>query len=258
MAQQLRKPFEGIRVADFSWVGAGPLTTKYLADHGAEVIRIESLMSLDTLRRSHPFVDNEPGVDRSGYYANFNSSKLGATLNLKHPRGIELAKRLVATCDAVVESFTGGTMERLGLGYDVLKDVRPDLVMLSMPLFGQTGPWAEYSGYGHGLQAAVGLNHLTGWPDGAPLGTGVAYTDFVVPHLGALALVAALDHRRRTGVGQYIDFSQYEATVHVLGTAVLDWTANGHEQTRMGNRDPEAAPHGCYRCKDGKWIVLSC
>src|SRR5690606_25845167 len=112
-----------------------------------EVIRVESGTYLDTLRQSHPFVDNEPGVDRSGYFANFNSSKRGITLDLKHPRGVELAKRLIAKCDVVVESFTGGTMERLGLGYEDLKAVRPDLVMISLPLFGQTGPWAEYAGY---------------------------------------------------------------------------------------------------------------
>lgn len=258
MAPKLRKPFDGIRVADFSWVGAGPLTAKYLADHGAEVIRVESATRLDTLRQSHPFVDNVPGVDRSGYFANFNSSKLGMSLDLKHPRGVQLAKRLVAECDVVIESFTAGTMDRMGLGYDELRAVRPDLVMLSLPLFGQSGPWAEYAGYGHGLQAVAGINHLTGWSEGPPLGAGTAYTDFVTPHLAALALIAALDYRRRTGNGQYIDFSQLEASIHVLGTAILDWTANGHEQERMGNRDPEAAPHGCWKCKDGRWVVIAC
>lgn len=252
------KVFEGLRVADFAWVGVGPTVSKYLADHGAEVIRIESATYPEALRRAGPFVDNEPGIDRSGYYANFNSSKLGISLNLKHPRGPELALRLVAQCDVVTESFTPGTMARFGLDYSSLRDVRPDIVMISMPLYGQTGPWASYMGYGHVLQAASGYNHLTGWPDGPPIGTGIAYTDFLVPHVGAIALIAALDYRRRTGVGQYIDFSQMEAAVHGLGTAILDWTVNGHEQLRMGNRDPEAAPHGCYRCRDGKWIAIAC
>ncbi|HEY4669014.1 MAG TPA: CoA transferase [Tepidiformaceae bacterium] len=256
--QTLEKPFRGLRVADMAWVGVGPTVSKYLADHGAEVIRVESSTYPEALRRVGPFVDDEPGIDRSGYYANFNSSKLGMSVNLKHPRGPELVKRLVAECDVVTESFTPGTLARFGLDYEQLRQVRPDLLMISMPLYGQTGPWASYMGYGHVLQAASGYNHLTGWPDGPPIGTGIAYTDFLVPHFAAVALIAALDYRRRTGKGQYLDFGQMEAAIHGLGTAILDWTANGHEQSRMGNRDPEAAPHGCYRCKDGKYVVIAC
>ncbi|MDZ7728307.1 MAG: CoA transferase [Dehalococcoidia bacterium] len=253
-----KKAFEGLRVADFSWVGVGPTVAKYLADHGAEVIRIESATYPEALRRAGPFVDDEPGLDRSGYYANFNSSKHGVTINLKHPEGTELARRLVAQCDVVTESYTPGTMARFGLSYEELTENRDDLVMISMPLYGQTGPWADYAGFGHTLQASSGYNHLTGWPDGPPIGTGIAYTDFQVPHIGAFALVAALDYRRRTGKGQYIDFSQFEAAIHGLGTAVLEWTANGREMMRMGNRDPEAAPHGRHQARDGKWIVLAC
>ena len=252
------RPFEGLRVTDLSWVGVGPTVAKYLADHGAEVIRVESATRMETLRRAGPFANNEPHYDNSGYYANFNSSKLGITINLKTPKGKELLKRLVAVSDVVTESFTPGTLKKLGLDYEALREVRPDLVMISMPLFGQTGPWADYMGYGHALQAAAGFNHLTGWPDGEPIGTGVAYTDFLVPHVGALALVAALDYRRRTGKGQYIDFSQFEGAIHALGPAILEWTANGREMERLGNRDPEAAPHGAYRCKDGRYVVIAC
>ncbi|MBI2766491.1 MAG: CoA transferase [Chloroflexi bacterium] len=256
--RDLKQPFAGLRVADFAWVGVGPTVSKYLADHGAEVIRIESVTYPESLRRVGPFVNDTPGIDNSGYYANFNGSKLGMSVNLKHPRGPELARRLVAECDIVTESFTPGTMAKFGLDYESLRAIRPDLLMISMPLYGQTGPWAPYMGYGHVLQAASGYNHLTGWPDGPPIGTGIAYTDFLVPHFAAIALIAALDYRRRTGVGQYIDFGQFDAAVHGLGTAILDWTANGHEQTRMGNRDPEAAPHGAYRCKDGRYVVVAC
>ncbi len=258
MSEPLKKPFEGLRVADFAWVGVGPTVSKYLADHGAEVIRIETNTYPEAVRRAPPFLDGVPGVDRSGYFANFNSSKLGISLNLKHPRGPELARRLVAECDVVTESFTPGTMARFGLDYESLKAVRPDVVMIAMPLFGQTGPWSSFAGYGHVLQAAAGFNHLTGWADGPPIGTGIAYTDFLVPHIGAIGLIAALDYRRRTGIGQYIDFGQWEAAIHGLGTAVLDYTVNGFEQSRMGNRDPEAAPHGCYRCKDGRYVVIAC
>ena len=254
----LQKPFAGLRVADFAWVGVGPTVSKYLADHGAEVIRIESNTYPEALRRAAPMLDGIPGIDRSGYYANFNSSKLGISLNLKHPLGPELAKRLVAACDVVTESFTPGTMARLGLDYETLRAVREDIVMISMPLYGQTGPWAPYMGYGHVLQAVSGFNELTGWPDGPPIGTGTAYTDFLVPHFAALGLIAALDYRRRTGKGQFIDFGQFEAAIHGLWTAPLDFTANGHEQTRLGNKDLEAAPHGAYPCKDGRWIVIAC
>lgn len=258
MSEALKKPFAGLRVADFAWVGVGPIVSKYLADHGAEVVRIESSTYPEALRRVGPFVDDQPGIDRSGYYANFNSSKLGATVNLKHPRGPELIKRFIATCDVVTESFTPGTMAKFGLDYEALRQLRPDLLMISMPLYGQTGPWASYMGYGHVLQAAAGYNHMTGWPAEPPIGTGVAYTDFLVPHLAATALIAALDYRRRTGKGQYIDFGQMEAAVHGLGTAVLDWTANGHEQSRLGNHDMEAAPHNAYECRDGRWIAVAC
>jgi crotonobetainyl-CoA:carnitine CoA-transferase CaiB-like acyl-CoA transferase len=239
-------------------VGVGPLVSKYLADHGAEVIRIESSTYPETLRRVGPFVGGVPGVDNSGYFANFNSSKYGVTLNLKHPRGPELARQLVAKCDIVTESYTPGIMARYGLDYASLSKDRDDLLMISMPLYGQTGPWGPYMGYGHVLQAASGINHLTGWPEDPPIGTGIAYTDFLVPHIAAIGLIAALDYRRRTGKGQYIDFGQFEAAVHGLGTAVLDWTVNGHNQTRMGNHDIEAAPHNCYRAQDGRYVVIAC
>ena len=259
MAQQARKkPFEGLRVADFAWVGVGPTVSKYLADHGAEVIRIESSTYPEALRRVGPFVNDTPNIDGSGYYANFNSSKLCMSVNFKHPRGPELVRRLVAKCDVVTESYTPGTMARFGFDYESLSAGRDDLLMVSMPLYGQTGPWANYMGYGHVLQAASGFNHLTGWEDGPPIGTGIAYTDFLVPHFAAVAVIAALDYRRRTGKGQFIDFSQLEAGVHGLGTAILDWTANGHEQIRLGNHDMEAAPHNAYRCRDGRWVAVAC
>lgn len=252
------KAFAGLRVADFSWVGVGPTVAKYLADHGAEVIRVESATYPEALRRGGPFINDEPGINNSGYFANFNSSKYGVTINLKHPEGPELARQLVANCDVVTDSYTPGTMDRLGIGYDALRNVRPDLVMMSMPMYGAGGPWSHYSGYGHTLQGAAGFNHLTGWPDEPPIGTGIAYTDFLVPHVAAIALISALDYRRRTGKGQFIDFSQFEAAIHGLGPAILEWTANGREMERMGNRDPEAAPHGCYKTKDGRWLVIAC
>ena len=259
--------FDGIRIADFSWVGVGPLTAKYLADHGAEVIRIESGTRPEALRRAPPFLNDEPNPDNSGYYANFNSSKMGAALNMAHPRAVELAKRFIAQCDILTESFTPKAMRAWGLTYEDVRAIKPEIIMISMPLYGQTGPWSLWQGYGHVLQAAAGFNHLTGYPDGEPIGTGVAYTDFFVPHLAALALIAALDHRERTGEGQYIDFGQLEAALHGTETMILDYTVNGREQMRMGNHHAEMAPHNAYRCApratgdsvdDDRWIAIAC
>ncbi len=255
--------FEGIRIADFAWVGVGPLAAKYFADHGAEVIRLESGTRPEALRRAPPFVNDEPGLDNSGYYANFNSSKLCAGLNMSHPRAVDLAKRIVAESDIVTESFTPKAMRAWGLTYEDLREVKPDIIMISMPLYGQTGPWSMYQGYGHVLQAAAGISHMTGYRDGEPIGTGVAYTDFFVPHLAAVALMAALDHRERTGEGQYIDFGQLEAGIYATETMMLDYTVNGREQHRQGNRHPQAAPHGAFRCaandsSDDRWIAIAC
>ena len=256
--------FEGIRVADFAWVGVGPLVSKYLADHGAEVIRIESSVRPEPLRRAPPFVDDQPGLDNSGYYADFNSSKICCSLNMQHPQGIELAKRIVAQCDIVTESFTPKAMRAWGLTYDDLRQVRPDVIMISMPMYGSTGPWSMWQGYGHVLQAAAGISHLTHYPGEEPIGTGVAYTDFLVPHFAAIALIAALDHRERTGEGQNIDFGQMEAAIHATESMILDYTVNGREQVALGARHLEHAPHGTYQCAargdddDDRWIAIVC
>ena len=256
--------FEGIRIADFAWVGVGPLVSKYLADHGAEVIRIESSVRPEPLRRAPPFVDDEPGLDNSGYYADFNSSKLCCSLNLQHPDGVALAKRIVAECDIVTESFTPKAMRAWGMTYDDLREVRSDVIMISMPMYGSTGPWSMWQGYGHVLQAAAGISHLTAYPGEEPIGTGVAYTDFLVPHFAAIALIAALDHRERTGEGQNIDFGQMEAAIHATESMVLDYTVNGREQGALGTGHLDHAPHGTYQCAargeddDDRWIAIVC
>ena len=255
--------FAGIRVADFAWVGVGPLVSKYLADHGAEVIRVESSVRPEPLRRAPPFVNDQPGLDNSGYYADFNSSKRCCSLNMQHPQGVELAKRLIAECDIVTESFTPKAMRAWGLTYDDLRAVRPDIIMISMPMYGSTGPWSMWQGYGHVLQAAAGISHLTHYPGEEPIGTGVAYTDFLVPHFAAAALIAALDHRQRTGEGQNIDFGQLEAALHATETMILDYTVNGREQEALGARHLDHAPHGTYQCAprgddDDRWIAIAC
>ena len=256
------KVFEGIRVADFAWVGVGPLVSKYLADHGAEVIRIESSIRPEPLRRAPPFVNDEPGLDNSGYYADFNSSKKCVSLNLQHPDGVKIAKRIVEHCDIVTESFTPKAMRAWGMTYEDLCEVRPDLIMISMPMYGLTGPWSMWQGYGHVLQAAAGISHLTAYPDEEPIGTGVAYTDFLVPHFAASAVIAALDHRQRTGEGQNIDFGQMEAAIHATETMILDYTVNGREQQALGAGHPDHDIYGTWQCAargddDDRWIAIT-
>jgi crotonobetainyl-CoA:carnitine CoA-transferase CaiB-like acyl-CoA transferase len=257
MAQNYSSIFKGLRIADFSWVIAAPMATQYLAIHGAEVIRIESRQRVDTLRNNMPMV-NGIGPDHCPYYASYNMDKRSISLNLRHPRAVALAKRLVATCDAVVENFTPGTLPRLGLAYDKLCEVRPNLVMLSMALGGQTGPESSYKGFGTVIQGAAGITHLTGWPDRDPVGTGVAYTDFLAAPVAASVLISALLLQRQTGRGQYIDLSQQEASLYALDAAVLQQTVNGREAMRAGNRHPAAAPHGVYPCRgDDRWLAIA-
>ena len=249
---------EGLKVADFSWIIAGPLTGKFLGDCGAEVIRIESYTSPDNLRSISPMKDGIPGINRSATFARYNSSKYGISLNLRHPKGLEIAKRIVAWADVVLENFTPGAMERLGLGYEELKKVRPDIIMLSLPLLGHTGPLATHPGLGVQLSDLIGFGNITGWPDREPSSLPGAYTDFITPYFAISALMAALDYRRRTGKGQYIEVSQYEAGIHFLAPVILDWVVNGREPIRRGNRCNYAAPHGVYRCRGyERWCAIA-
>ena len=239
-------PFAGIKVADFSWVGVGPMMGKALADHGATVVRIESPGRLDLLREAPPFKDGVPGPDRSQFYANFNTSKLGMTLDLKTAPGRELAQRMARWADVVIESFSPGTMARFGLDYATLCADRDDLVMLSTCMRGQDGPERGYSGFGNQGAAVAGLFNLVGWPDRPPYGPWGAYTDFITPRFGTAALVAALRHRRRTGLGQYIDLSQVECGIRFLAPAILDYVANGRIAQALGQGSPLACPHGVF------------
>lgn len=251
-------PLSGIRVADFSWVGAGPFLTKPLADHGADVVKVESRRRVDPIRSMAPFRDGVTGVERSGYFANRNSSKRSICLDLKHPRGRALALRLIEVSDIVVNNFSPGTMDRLGLGYDAARAVRPDVIYLEMPMMGTEGPHRDCRGYGLTIAAAGGMLGLTGYPDLPPVGTGTNYPDHVPnPLHGAVAVLAALRKRRRTGQGEYIELAQLESTVNAIGPAVVA-AAAGAAPTRNGNADAAAAPHGVYRCAgDDQWCAIA-
>ncbi|MGE3540385.1 MAG: CaiB/BaiF CoA transferase family protein [Candidatus Tectimicrobiota bacterium] len=253
------RPFEGVKVLDFFWVVIGPLTTSYLAEYGATVVRIESRGRAEVLRSAPPFGGGKRGLNRSGYYANYNANKYGLGLNMGHPQAVELVKRLVLWADVVTENFTPGTIEKWGLGYDVLRAIKPDLIMISASMLGRGGPYSRQPGFGPVLSSLSGMTDLTGWPDRAPSTPYGAYTDFVVPRFALPTLVAALDYRRRTGEGQYIDISQLEAALHFMAPPVLEAANNGQVQTRAGNRHPAVAPHGVYPCVgEERWCAIAC
>lgn len=249
---------EGIKVLDFMWVVAGPWGTRYLADYGATVIKVESTDRVDTIRTLSPFKDHVSGGERSGLHATVNAGKLGLTLNLMHPKGRDVALKLAAWADVVTESFAPGAMEKFGLDYASLRRVNPGLIMVSSCLNGQSGPQRNLAGYGTMGQQLAGFGGLAGWADRPPAGAPGAYTDYIAPKFTASAILAALDFRRRTGKGQYIDVSQSEASIHFLGSALLDYTVNGYVAGRRGNASPDFAPHGVYPVLgDDRWAAIA-
>jgi crotonobetainyl-CoA:carnitine CoA-transferase CaiB-like acyl-CoA transferase len=250
---------EGTRVVEFGWAAAGPLVGTYLASHGADVIHVESTTALDPFRSTYPpFKDNVVGPDRAGMFAFYNAGKRGVTLDLKQPRGVELALRLVATADVVIESFPAGTLARRGLGHDALRRARSDLVILSSCNQGQTGPHAQHPGYGSQLTALAGFNELLGEPGRTPVILYGPYIDYIAVGYGVIAVLAALERRRRTGEGCVIDLSQYEAGLQFLAPALLEHAANGTVPTRDASHDLVAVPHGVYPARgDDQWVALS-
>jgi benzylsuccinate CoA-transferase BbsF subunit len=254
-----RLPLSGIRVLDFSWVWAGPFCTLQLAHMGADVIRVESKNRLCTTRRIPPFADEVPGINRAGYYNQYNQAKRSIALNLRHPGAVAIAHQLVRQCDVVTENFAAGVIERLGLGYETLRQLRPDLIMLSISGFGRCGPYQSLAGYGPAVSALSGFVEATGYQDGAPQQLGISYADPSAGVLAAAAIVAALINRDRTGAGMYIDQSLLEPAVALLAEALLDFAMNGREPRRIGNRDPLMAPHNCYKARGdaNQWVTIA-
>lgn len=251
-------PLENVKILDFSWIIAGPEATKLLANLGATVVRVESEQRLDFLRAYPPFPEGISGVNRSGYFANLNDGKYGICLNIKHPKAGRVLERLVRWADIVVENYTPGTMERLGLAYEDLRQIKPEIIMLRASLMGQTGPYSRHMGLGTMLQAYAGFSYLIGWPDRMPVGTSAPYTDYPGAGFIDIGILAALDYRRRTGKGLCIDLSQLEAAQHMLIPAILDYTANGRVWKAMGNRHSQACPHGAYPCQgNDRWCLIS-
>lgn len=254
-------PLEGIHILDFAWVGVGPITSKYLADYGADVIHIESAARPDVLRIAPPWKDGQPGINRSQFFASFNTSKRGISLDLSKPKAREIAKRLVPWADILVESFTPKVMRKWEMDYEHLREIKPDLIMLSTCMQGQTGPNALYPGFGQLMAALSGFYYISGYERGSCCAPYGAYTDFIAPRFSASSLLAALDYRRRTGKGQYIDMAQYEAAMQNLAPALIDYFDSGRILEPRGNASDRYAPHGAYRAADEdgaeRWIAIA-
>jgi crotonobetainyl-CoA:carnitine CoA-transferase CaiB-like acyl-CoA transferase len=253
------RPLEGVRVVDFTWVYAGPLATRLLADFGATVVKVECARRSDATRGGGPFLEGDLGSDGSGQYAHFNAGKLGLALDLSGPEARSVAEDLVRWADVVVDSYTPGVMDAWGLGHERLLELNPQVIALSTCLMGQSGPQAQFSGFGNLAGAVTGFYELTGWPDRAPAGPFLAYTDYVSPRDLVAAVLAALAWRREHGRGQAIDLSQAECAIQFLAPALADWVVNGRAATRHGNADPWFAPHGVYPCAgEDRWVAIVC
>jgi crotonobetainyl-CoA:carnitine CoA-transferase CaiB-like acyl-CoA transferase len=253
----MARAWEGTRIIEFGTGAAGPIAVRYFAEHGATVIRVESRSRPDFLRAYGNA--NPCGLEGSDMFDSVNVGKLGVTLNLKHPEGLAIAKRLVHWADAVAENFAPRAMRGFGLDYGSMVQEKPDLVMVSSCLQGQTGPHKDYPGFGGQGSALGGYNFLTGWPDREPVGPYGTITDSLAPRFVASALAAGLLYRRRTGRGVHLDVAQVEAAVYSLTPWVLDYVVNGHVQARMGNRSPRWAPHGAFACAgEDRWVAIAC
>jgi len=250
--------FEGLKIADFSWAGVGPVVGRELAEHGATVIRVESHRAPDSLRTFAPHFEFKPGLDCAMFGVCYNTQKYGMSVNLGHPKGKEVARKLVAWADVIAESFTPGTMAKWGLDYESCKKIKPDIIYFSTCQQGQWGPNKNFGGYGMFAATMSGYAHVTGWPDREPSIMYNNYTDFISPYYLIVGLLGALLHRRKTGEGMYIEQAQYEAGVSFMGPAILDYAVNGRVAYRMGNRDPYMSPHGAFPClgKD-RWIAIA-
>lgn len=251
-------PFEGLKVADFSWIGVGPITAKSLADHGATVIRVECNKRLDALRLNPPFKDGDFNIDKSQFFGTFNTSKLGIDIDLKTDGGMDVALRLIEWADVVIDSFTPGAMARLGLGPEDVAKVNPGAITVTTSLLGGGGPLSSMAGYGYHAAALAGFYEVVGWGDLPPDGPWFAYTDTIAPRFLATIVMAAIDRRRRTGEGAHIELAQLEVGLQFLAPEMLDFQVSGTVATRDGNHDPDVAPQGMFPCVgDDRWCAIT-
>ena len=263
-----RMPLKNYRVLDLSRIWAGPYCTKLFADMGAEIIKLESLSVYDShrgpvtpARGIAAYPDGEPGEEpwnRNGWFNCLHMSKYGVTLELTEAKGRRVFERLVSISDVLIENFRQGSLERLGYTYEELRKHRPDLIYVSMPAFGNTGPWKGYLGYGIGQEQLSGMAHMTGYRGEGPMKSGINHGDPITGSHAAGVLMAALRHRRHTGKGMYIDVSQQESSVALMGPEVLAYQMTGEEPERRGNRSGWYAPANSYRCAgEDRWVTIA-
>ncbi len=250
---------KGIRFVDLTWAGAGPFSTKLFSDFGAEVIKVESVSRPDPVRVGGPFKNGIYGINRSGYFASRNTGKRSFGINMKHPKSRDTLFELIRTADVVSNNFGPGAMDRLGLGYEAVKAIKPDIIYLSMPMYGEDGPLANLTGVGMTISAVTGLMWQTGYEGEGPIGPGTHFPDHAAnPYHAAFAVMAALRHKRATGRGLKIDLAQVESTINCMGLSVLEYAASGIEQERRGNRSAHHAPHNIFRCAgEDNWCAVS-
>ena len=249
-------PLEGVRIADFTWAWAGPYATELLAFLGAEVIKIESSKRPDHARiRSLTLGLSTKHLDNSPVFNDLNLNKMSLALDLTKPKAIDIAKKLVAVSDVVTENYRPGVMDKLGLGYDVLKGIKPDIIMLSSSALGSEGPESGYAGFAPTFAALGGAAHLTGYPDKRPVPL-MGSSDLRSAATSAFAILVALYHKAHTGEGQRIDLSSTETIAINLSDSILDYMMNGRVAMRKGNRDEALAPHNVYPCKNDRWVSI--
>ena len=252
-------PLEGVRVLDFGWFYAAPHTGAWLGAMGAEVIRVESAARIEYNREAaNARAEGLPGINRSSIWNGVNFSKLGVTLNLSTDEGKKLAHQLAGKCDVVIENFSAGVMDRLGLGYASLSEINPGAILLSCSTLGAFGPESKVSGLGPNIQVYAGLPHLSGYEDGPPALGGGSWPDFVVGIIGTFATLVALRDRKRTDRGQHIDLAMAEVITSMIPEAVMDYLMNGKEHGRQGNHDPEMSPHSVYPASGyDQWVAIA-
>ena len=252
------KFLSNVRFTDLTWAGAGPFGTKVFSDFGADVIKVESATRPDSVRIGGPFRDGKAGTNRSGYFASRNTGKKSITVDLKTEEGRRVVYDIIRRSDVVANNFGPGAMDRIGMSYDVVKAIKSDIIYLSMPMYGDSGPRATLLGVGMTISAVSGLLWSTAYGPGDPVGPGTHYPDHAAnPYHAAFAILAALRHRRLTGEGMKIDLSQVESTINFVGPSFVDFVCTG-EETQHGNSSPEAAPHGVDRCAgDDAWCAIA-
>ncbi len=252
-------PLKGLRILDLSMFFAGPVAAQIAADAGAEVIKVESVQRIDGWRGSGISSEGDiPTWERSPYFNWVNRNKLGITLNLTDTRAANIIKDMVRDADVLIENYTPRVMDKFGLSYEILKEINPELIMLSLSGFGSDVSWRDYVAFGMSTEQMSGVSHLTGYEEDEPLFTGMTGGDLFAGVMGANALLAAIHHRERTGEGQHINLSQIEACNLYIGDAMTGWSLAGYDPGRTGNKHLTYAPHGIYPCREDRWIAIVC